>query len=86
MVEIDSDHRVMTKNRQKLVWDTFWHILMGFSSQNKFRLFSVFNQTREIVENPRFWLFLKKSIFDDFGRLVRPETMEIYNFRWRNRV
>ena len=42
MVEIDSDHRVMTKNRQKLVWDTFWHILMGFSSQNKFRLFSVF--------------------------------------------
>ena len=46
----------------------------------------VHDQTREIVENPRFWLFLKKSIFDDFGVLVRPETMEMHNFWWRNRV
>ena len=42
MVEIDSDQCFMTKNRQKLLWDTFWHILMGFSSRKKFRLFSVF--------------------------------------------
>ena len=46
----------------------------------------VHDQTREIVENPRFRLFFKKSIFDDFGRLVRPETMEMYNFWSRNRV
>ena len=46
----------------------------------------VHDQTREIVENPRFRLFLKKSIFDDFRRLVRPETMDVYNFWSRNRV
>ena len=46
----------------------------------------VHDETCENVENPRFQLFLKKSIFDDFGVLVRPETMEMYNFLWRNRV
>ena len=34
----------------------------------------------------RFWKFFEKSIFGDLRCLVRPEKMEMYNFRWPNRV